>query len=251
VPAIPSPARIGSLWIAAGTALAPWLAVAGGALAFWLATAGDARAWEQPPRLWWDAVATGNGIETQHTVALPAVTSLTTRLPFPVFVRCDPAATEISAVVTVDENLLDAVELRTDGDELELVIATPCRSDLPAQIVLTLPRLRRLRAYGPAPVVVEELAGDHLRLDDYSAGEVTLTGALDRLEIALYGRGGVVARELAARRIVIEVAGAGDVAIAAGDTLEARLYGSGDVVCTGRPVQADVQRFGLGRIVYR
>jgi hypothetical protein len=210
-----------------------------------------AAAWEQPPRLWWEATIVGNGVPAERTYELPVTDGLTVRLPFPVTIRCDTSVTMIRATVTVDENLLDLVRLEPAADHLDLRLADACRSELAARLDLVLPHLARLRTYGPGPTAVTGLVGATLIHDHYAAAPATLHGALARLELTAYGSGPVQAAALRARTASVAVLGSGSVEIAAGDSLRVQIAGAGDVVLRGEPRALVVDRFGRGSLQRR
>lgn len=203
----------------------------------------------QPPELCWQETRVGDGDLTTLSLPTAVPAALVLRLPFPVEVRCGSSADAAGITAVLDANLLTLLAVEERDGVLDLHMTAACRSDQPARLTVTMPRLQRLRTYGAAPVTVTGLDGGTLRHRHYGTGAVALSGVLDRYELALYSSGDLDGRRLAVRTARVEILGAGDARVAVAESLDVALYGAGDVVTYGRTRHVERDRFGRGRLV--
>ena len=171
--------------------------------------------------------------------------------------------------VTTDDNLLDSLEVRSDGSTL--VLETEDGVDIDptdgVEWIVTTPSLVAVTLAGAGDVTVPPLAVESFEVRLSGAGNLTLTGitATD-LEITLSGAGNVIASgtaetlsvrlsgagdvqglDLVAVAATVELTGAGDAEINATGTLDAEIPGAGSIRYTGgAEVTGDVT--GIGSI---
>ncbi|MDX9783162.1 MAG: head GIN domain-containing protein [Spirochaetia bacterium] len=195
---------------------------------------------------------TGNGDVVSRNLALSSFDSIQNHTSAKVFVR---KGSQAKASITIDENLLEALDVRVDFGTL--VIATkPGKSILSSTrfvVDVSLPSLEELKAYGSGSIVCEDsFSGRKLELS--SSGSADLSGTFDYedLSISIAGSGDVAAT-LLAEELSLRIDGSGDIVLKGRtDDVEARINGSGDIAGRDFSVRrAQIGIFGSGSATFR
>ncbi|MEM7656705.1 MAG: head GIN domain-containing protein [Bacteroidota bacterium] len=157
------------------------------------------------------------------------------------------------------------------GGTLELQSSMDGVSLMSADIKVILPQLDRLDVAGVADVrsngIFEQeemelhLAGAsdvHLevqveQLHTYLGGsaDLDISGDAEEAKHRITGAGDLKARSLESEAVTIEISGAGDAKIHVNQSLDAKVWGSGDVQYTGNPNEVSQQVSGVGTIERR
>ncbi|MCP4539300.1 MAG: DUF2807 domain-containing protein [Chloroflexi bacterium] len=100
---------------------------------------------------------------------------------------------------------------------------------------------------GAGSVEVDALNAEESSVSINGAGDVSLTGQVERQEIAVNGAGDYHADSLKSQTCNVEVNGAGSVTVWATESLDVRIGGIGNVSYYGNP-RLDTSLYGIGRL---
>ncbi len=157
--------------------------------------------------------------------------------------------------VTTDDNLLDSLEVRSDGNTLFLETEDGVNIDPTDGVewVVTTPSLVAVTLAGAGDMAVPPLSVESFEVRLSGAGNLTLTditatslsvtlngagnviasGSAETLTVQLSGAGDVNALDLVAAAATVVLTGAGDAEINATGTLDAEIPGAGSIRYTG------------------
>ena len=181
--------------------------------------------------------------------------------------------TETYAEVRAGKNLIGDIELRRNGNALEIANTSTCnwaRSyDTPREVTLHLPRILNvfLRGQGNGSTVGQFVqdtmfvhlvgAGDYdlnlkaryLNVDQYELGDMTLRGEADEMVFTLGGAGRLFAQGLNLKRCYFRMTrdSNGDARVRASDVVVGTVAGTGTLYYSGRPAQVGITVTGKGR----
>ncbi len=146
---------------------------------------------------------------------------------------------------------LSRVETRVVGGRL--VVDTHFHKDSGrhgrgVEVSIVVPHLREAAITGAADLAIAGLEEKAFSLLVSGAGDATLSGRCEHLEVAVSGAGDVRADDLACRDIRLKVSGSGDVGIPAGEELTARISGAGDLRLSGPCGDLKLEVSGAGDV---
>jgi hypothetical protein len=143
--------------------------------------------------------------------------------------RVDPAVSH-SVTVNYDDNILDNVVTRLDGDTLIIKLdgSVNLTGNADRVVVVTMPDLAKLEASGASDVRVAGSVSSY-RLDASGASQVDL-------------------RELEAIDIEVDISGASDVDLFATGTVRGDVSGASDVKVLGEPVSVLIDSSGASTV---
>lgn len=153
-----------------------------------------------------------------------------------------------SLTVTTDENLLNHVTTRVEGEQLKIGLDGAIAPSEGIKVVVTSPELTTVELSGAVEFTAKPLAGAKFSLDTSGAAKVTLAGKVNRLLANLTGASKLVAADLQAEDVELSVTGAGKADITATNSLKAAITGAGKVVYGGSPKSVDRNVTGAGKI---
>lgn len=128
----------------------------------------------------------------------------------------------------------DLPRVETRVVEGRLIVETHLRKgiswrDHAVEVAIVVPRLKEAVVGGAGNLRLAGLDEKSFSLRIAGAGDATLAGRCGHLEMKVSGAGDVRAGALVCRDIWLKLSGAGDVDIPAGEELEARISGAGDL----------------------
>jgi len=153
-----------------------------------------------------------------------------------------------SVAITLDDNLFDNLEMDVSGGTLLIEWEESCDSHRKSKVVITMPKLEEIELNGAGDVVVERFRGDAFKFRLRGAGDLTIEGEVDELDISLSGAGDINARKLKAKNVDVTVSGVGTADVTALDSIDARVSGVGDINYWGDPEHEKTRVSGLGDI---
>jgi hypothetical protein len=112
---------------------------------------------------------------------------------------------------------------------------------------VSLPQLAALSTHGSADSNVTGLTGGTTAFAIDGSGDMTASGRLDALNLAINGSGGAHFDKLVTETAAVTVSGSGDVVVQPKRTLTSTINGSGTVNYIGSP-QVSSQVHGSGRV---
>lgn len=136
------------------------------------------------------------------------------------------------------------------------------------KVYVTLPELKGLSINGAADVegqnklspqkfelkvrgagdVNLEIETNEISTEISGSGDIRLKGKTDDLEITVTGSGEIAAYELVSRKTTVNISGAGDCHVNAGEELSVNISGTGDVSYRGSPKLMTRNVAGVGRV---
>jgi len=161
-----------------------------------------------------------------------------------------PASVEI----TGDADLVDKVITRVDNGVLILDTRREQHRDRRRnrlRAIVTMPDVTALTISGTGTMKVTGVGNERLAIAVPGTGELKLTGTTGALQIKLDGTGQVTASDLAARDVVVDIAGTGQATLRATSSLDARITGTGAIEVHGHPAQIKKSVSGVGSIQVR
>jgi len=150
--------------------------------------------------------------------------------------------------LTIDDNLVENMEIEVHGDTLNLDYHKNCNPSRGSLVEITVPDLEGVAVHGAGDVEIEDFNGDRFEFKLSGAGDLTIDGQVDELEVRISGAGDVDARELIARDADVHISGAGDAKIHVTDRLRGRISGVGNLDYYGDPAETDNHVSGMGNI---
>jgi hypothetical protein len=157
----------------------------------------------------------------------------------------------LSVKATLDDNLFDNFEAKVEDGALHLDWKEDCRPARKSRVDISVPDLRGFTVNGAGDVDISGVRGGELELRIHGAGDMTVAGKADAVEIAVSGAGDVDAADLIAKAVTVKVSGAGDANVHAVDSLHASVSGVGDIEYTGDPQEKTTRVSGVGSIHHR
>lgn len=167
-----------------------------------------------------------------------------------------------SAKVTVDENILEALDIRVENGTL-IVATKPGKSIYhytQFTVNATLASLTEAGIYGSGDILVSDrFSGNRVQLSilgsgdisgtfDYAelsasimgSGDIDIAGAADRFSGTIAGSGDIHGDSFSAKGAAATINGSGSCTIRVDEALEARIYGSGSVYYYGSPAISQI-----------
>ncbi|HUV30780.1 MAG TPA: head GIN domain-containing protein [Acidobacteriota bacterium] len=153
--------------------------------------------------------------------------------------------------VAFDDNLIDYIITEVHGRTLEVYSEGSYSSHRGCLVEITVPILESVKVSGSGDVTIEHLEGGDFSYSVSGSGDLRAEGEVDEVEINVSGSGDVDARDLIAKVACVTIRGSGDVHVYAGESLDARVYGSGDIYYYGNPDPAHTKVYGSGDIRHK
>ena len=140
-----------------------------------------------------------------------------------------------TASVTIDENLMQYVEMEVRDRVLYIRTRRHIWSRRSAKVVLTSNTLEGASFSGASQLTAHQLTGSKFYLETSGASKATLDGAVDELIANITGAGDLRAESLQTKTAQVSVTGAGDARMAVSDNLKVSITGAGKVEYIGDP----------------
>lgn len=164
-------------------------------------------------------------------------------------------ADSFKCIVRAQRNIVEAIEVRLDGDDLEIKSEYSLKSDDPIELFVSIPVISRIEVNGSGDVsFVNPAKGEKLRLyvngsgsidaraemekivsEMNGSGSVILHGAAASLSCEINGSGDLHAFNMSTEQTEIDIRGSGDAEVNASSKLRADIKGSGNIIYKGQP----------------
>ncbi len=158
-------------------------------------------------------------------------------------------------IIRAQRNIAEAIEVRKDGDDLEIKSEYSLKSDDPIELFVSIPVIYRVEVNGSGDVAfVNPAKGEKLRLyvngsgsidaraemekivsEMNGSGTVSLHGAANELSCEINGSGDLHAFDMSTEQTEIDIKGSGDAEVNASSKLRADIKGSGNIIYKGQP----------------
>ena len=145
------------------------------------------------------------------------------------------AGEEYSVEVEADDNLLQFITTRVDGDTLELETDKRFSTRNRIRVRISAPNIEEIRTGGASHLTLSNVDNDSLTVDTGGASKVTVTGKTGRLNIDMGGASSVNAANLEASAVSIDGGGASKANVKVAEELTVDLGGASRVNYSGNP----------------
>ncbi len=183
----------------------------------------------------------GAGPQTTRTLAWPGGDLLEVAIGADVVYTQGPVA---SVTVTGPRTTVEHMVFRNG----RLTLDTPMRDTGEVNVVMTAPDVKRFVLAGSQNLTVNGFKQDSLEATLAGSGDLTLSGAAERLKLNIAGSGDVDAGALSVADASVNIAGSGDARISPVKSADINIAGSGDVHLTTRPPSVKSSVFGSGEV---
>ena len=146
-----------------------------------------------------------------------------------------------SDLITIDDNLERLLHLSENISENELKIQFKGNKDnqmyvenTTLKIKITMPEASFIKNSGNSNLIVQNISGHYIKLENTGNGESNISGAVDVLDINKIENGTVDASNLNAKKVDLKSMGNGDLTVNVSEKLSARLIGNGDIMNAGK-----------------
>ena len=216
-----------------------------------------------------DGADTVVGSGKEVSVKRPVGAFSVLRLDSSVDVHAHPGAAP-AVLVHADDNIEPLVETVVEGDTLivRLKRGTSLRTNHKMIVDVTFTALSGSRQHGSGDLHIDKVSGprfestiagsgdlhiDSAQLGAFAlsiagSGDVTLSGSADEARFGIDGSGDVDARNFAAKKVAVSIAGSGGARVNATESIDAKVAGSGDITYSGRPHDVYRKVSGSGKI---
>ncbi len=155
-----------------------------------------------------------------------------------------------SVSVTADDNLVDRVTTRVDGERLRIATAGSYSPKVAMTVAITTPSLVTLALSGATSADVRGLAGDPLAVALAGASKATLAGTARQVSIDVGGASQLDAEQLVAGDATVAASGASRAVVHATGTLTVDARGASEVGYRGQPTVRETTS-GTSRVAPR
>lgn len=161
-----------------------------------------------------------------------------------------------SVFAVVDDNLLPLLDFEENPQEHALKIFFKENrnnkryiEDTNLRIKITMPEASVIKNNSNAQIVVKNVVGRYLRLENIENGQIKASGKVDVLDVTTRGNGTVSAGTLQAQKVAVITTGNGNTLVCADEKITAKVSGNGNVKNVGKAkYTADSKRTGNGNL---
>ena len=161
-----------------------------------------------------------------------------------------------SVRVVADDKIIDDIETFVRGDTLRIKLKDGHYGRIKKMhVYVTVPKLEGasihgsgdmditggidgnfyFSVYGSGNAEIDDLKVSDLELSIHGSGNVKLNGSCDELDADVHGSGDVYGKALKCGDVEVDIHGSGDVEIGVTNSINAAVFGSGDVEIYGKP----------------
>ena len=150
-----------------------------------------------------------------------------------------------SLEITGDDNIVPLIQTIVRDSRLMIELKERVKPVTPIKIVARLSSVSRISCAGAVTLRMDGITGEKLEFETAGAGSATLRGQVMELSIDSAGAGDIDAAGLLAKRVSVDIAGAGNVTTHAEESLKVSITGAGNVSYSGEPkIEQTVTGFG-------
>lgn len=158
------------------------------------------------------------------------------------------AQKEFSVAIEADDNLLEFIQTRVDGETLRIESDKRLKSKSPIKIRISAPKIDNLQVSGAAKVTATNLNSETLKIESSGGSKVTAAGQATKLWVESSGGARVNAGELTAVDCHIEGSGGSNVEVNVTGDLNSDISGGARVTYNGTPANINTNKSGGARV---
>lgn len=153
-----------------------------------------------------------------------------------------------SLKISAEDNLLGYIKTKVKGNTLTIDTRKNISPRKEILIEITTPELEFINASGANNINVSGIKGSQFDVDLSGAGNISLSGEVEKFKAELSGAGNINAKELKANDVRVSVSGAASADVYAKQSLEASVSGVGSIDYYGNPPETKTNVSGVGSI---
>jgi hypothetical protein len=193
---------------------------------------------------WGDGLS-GSGVKGVREVSLDEFRALEGSGALEIEVHCGQAA---RARVSGDDNLLDLVQFKQQGERLVLDLSQDISSRSRLLIELWTPTLEELEISGACEVRVLKLNSSSLEIELSGASELVLNGQTGRLELDQSGASELEGHKFIAEVAEVDISGASEATFMVTKSIGGECSGASDLELLGQPAHVNVECSGASSV---
>jgi len=153
-----------------------------------------------------------------------------------------------SLKIRAEENLLTYIKTNVKGNTLIIDTRNNISPRKEILIEITTPDLEFINASGANNITARGVKGSQFDVTLSGAGNISLSGEVEKFKAELSGAGNINAKELKANEVRVSVSGAASADVFAKKSLEASVSGVGSIDYYGNPAETKTNVSGVGSI---
>lgn len=161
------------------------------------------------------------------------------------------AQKDFSVEVEADDNLLEFIQTRVDGETLHIESDKRLKSKSPIKVRISAPNIDGLQVSGAAKVSATNLNSDSLKIESSGGSRVTVTGQTMKLTVESSGGARVNAADLAAVDGYVDGSGGSSVEVRVSGDLSSDVSGGASVTYNGTPANIVTNKSGGARVTQK
>jgi hypothetical protein len=158
------------------------------------------------------------------------------------------AQKDFSVEVEADDNLLQHIETRVDGQTLEISTNKRFSTKSPLRIRIAAPNIDELEISGASKVNLSGARNETLKVDASGASKIKLEGETKDLHVELSGASKLEAEGLKAINSNIDASGASSAEVSVTGDLTVDLSGASKVIYSGDPANLEKSTSGASSV---
>jgi hypothetical protein len=150
--------------------------------------------------------------------------------------------------ITTDENILPHITTAVSGPTLKIDSDDNLLTTKSIVVIVSSESLTDLQVSGAVTVKARQIDGEELKLESTGATNITVEGAVGKLDANLTGASRLNARSLQAKTATLDLNGATNADVTVSDALKVSVTGAGSLTYGGSPKSVEKTVTGAGSV---
>ena len=153
-----------------------------------------------------------------------------------------------NCVVVADDNLIPYIKTEVINNKLNISLNESYSSEEKLVVNINTPNYDEVSLSGSGNINILDFKNNNLSLNISGSGNITGNGEVETLVVKINGSGNLMSKEIKSKSATITINGSGDGEVFAGDSISAKINGSGNIKYFGNPENVDSIINGSGDI---
>ena len=153
-----------------------------------------------------------------------------------------------NCVVVADDNLIPYIKTEVVNNKLNISLNERYSSEDKLVVNINTPNYDEVSLSGSGNINILDFKNNNLSLNISGSGNITGNGEVETLVVKINGSGNLMSKEIKSKSATITINGSGDGEVFAGDSISAKINGSGNIKYFGDPENIDTIINGSGDI---
>ena len=154
-----------------------------------------------------------------------------------------------NCVVVADDNLIPYIKTEVVNNKLNISLNESYSSEEKLVVNINTPNYDEVSLSGSGNINILDFKNNNLSLNISGSGNITGNGEVEILVVKINGSGNLMSKEIKSKSATITINGSGDGEVFAGDSISAKINGSGNIKYFGNPENVDSIINGSGDII--